>query len=124
MRAAVALPDSARTKLNELQLARMAAEDAARSANTRILQLAHDADQQMRDRLAAERDKQSYRQNQLGQLTSRLVQWASELRADTVLEPVPPLVIEHKSGGDLIAALNTCREEIAKAKQKLQKVRI
>jgi hypothetical protein len=81
----VALPDRARSKLNELIFARGAAEDAARSCNARLVALPGDADPQLKEKLAAERDKQSHRHNQYLQLTSRLTQWWSELKPDIAL---------------------------------------
>lgn len=64
----VVLPDRAKSKLRDLELARMGAEDASRAAASRLNNLPRDVDQQLRDKLANERSKQTYRHGQLSQL--------------------------------------------------------
>jgi hypothetical protein len=116
-----ALPLAARTRLSELQLARVSAEDAARSAGNRLSALPRDADHPMRERLADERDRHNHRHARLSQLVSRLQQWIAEQRDGVALELAPPLSV----GDDekLSAAIVAVRTEIASLQQQLATVR-
>jgi hypothetical protein len=55
------LPELTRSKLQQLELARMAAEDAGRAANARLNSLGRDAAPELVRGLAAERDKHAER---------------------------------------------------------------
>jgi hypothetical protein len=121
----VELPDKAKSKLDELTLARDAALDAGRSANARLQALPRDADQRMRDRLAAEHSKHQQRFGQLSQLVSRLNQWTVELRlpAAAALELAPSIDIKLKPGETLSEAIGNVRAEISALKQQMVAVR-
>jgi hypothetical protein len=116
------LPEAARSKLSELQLARMSCEDAARSASARLAALPRDADQQLQARLAAERDKHSHKHAQLSQLLSRVQQWIMELRPGTALEMAAVPAVE-LNGEKVTDALARVRAEIAAAQRELSAVR-
>ncbi len=118
----VALPETARTKLQDLQLACEAALDAAHASNARAQALPRDADQ-LRTRLAAERDKHNARHAQLSRLLNATRQWLMELRPGVALETALQPVIEHKPGTDLNVVINNLRTEIASTKQELQSTR-
>jgi len=118
----VTLPAAAQARLQELQLAREAALDAARGANARLNALPRAADQQMRDRLTSERDKHNYKHNQLSQLLSRVQQWLVELSGVT-LAPAPPVSVALQDGETLSAALAAVRSEIAALRQHLVAVK-
>jgi hypothetical protein len=115
------LPETARAKLQELELARMGAEDAARAATTRLNALPGDADPPMIARLEAEAARQRQRHGQLHPLCSKLTQWLAELRP-VVLEAVPPVSVELK-GEKPSAALAAVRGEISALHGKLARVR-
>jgi hypothetical protein len=68
----VALPDRARSKLDELVLARDLALDGARTTNQRLQALPADTDPRLIAKLTAERDKANERHRQLAMLTSRI----------------------------------------------------
>jgi hypothetical protein len=123
MRVAVELPEAARTRLQELIVARDAALDASRSANARLNALSGDADPQMRTRLAAARDQQNHRHGQLAQLLSRVQQWLAELRSGVVLEEAPPAAIVLPDGQTLDAALAAARAEVKSLRGRLVAVK-
>jgi hypothetical protein len=116
------LPELARSRLRDLELMRMAAEDASRAAAGRLSGLPRDADPQMHERLADERDKQGRRGAALSQLCNRLMQFLAELPPNTVLEmmPTPPVELNGKPAADAIAAV---RNEIAALRGRLAAVR-
>jgi hypothetical protein len=120
------LPAEARSKLSELQLQRLAAQDAVSSAHARRNGLPRDADQQLRDGLDREIDKQRERHNKLSQLVHKLNQFVVELRLPPggTLEPAPA-INGIKLGPDetLQDALSKVREEIAACSQHLAAVK-
>jgi hypothetical protein len=116
-----ALPAAAQAKLSDLQLARDAALDAAHSAQARLNSLPRDADQQMRDRLTAERDKHNHRHGQLAQLLNKVNQWVMENRMP--LAPAPAVNVSLEKGETLAAALTAVRSEIQAIHQHLAAVR-
>src|SRR5258708_1100178 len=91
----VTLPPAAQSRLQTLQMMRMAAEDGARSIHGRINNLPRD-DQMMRDKLAAEQQKLQHRFGILSQLLSRVNQFLMELKGVT-LEMAPAVSIELKN---------------------------
>jgi hypothetical protein len=101
----------------------MSAEDAARSANGRLNSLPDDADPQMRQRLADERNKHNHRFAQLSQLISRVQQWIVQQRADVALASVPLVPADLGAGETPSAAIATVRDEIAALGQQLATVR-
>jgi hypothetical protein len=114
------LPEAARKKLSEIELHRLAAEDGMRACQSRINSLPGDK-VDLQARLEAERDKQSHRHGVLHQLHSRVQQWLTQLPRGSVLEEAPPPA--HKSNGDLSAAINSIRKEIAALHQLLASVK-
>jgi hypothetical protein len=118
----VTLPEAAQSKLLALQLARGAAEDAARAATTRLQQLPRDADERMRDALASERDKQQHRYGQLSQLLSRVQQQLSELRSGTGLQLAEPVELTLKPGEKLADAIEATRTEVKMTRDRLAAV--
>jgi hypothetical protein len=105
----ITLPDAARNKLHNLELARMNAEDAVRSAAVRLNNI---ADQQMRDRLVSERSRQTSRQGEVATLVARINQWLVRLPSDAALELVPAANVELKKGETLSMAIGRTRDEI------------
>src|SRR4029077_10938444 len=122
MRATVPLPEPAANRLRNLQLARMAAEDAVRAATGRINML-RDGDQEMVRQLTVERDRQNHRFGQLSQLLSRVQQWIGELCDGITLEPAPAIDIKLKDGERLVDAINTPRPENKAVRERLATVR-
>jgi hypothetical protein len=100
------LPDDAKARLQQLQLSRMASEDAARSANTRLQSLPNDTDPAMLEALANERNKHNHRFGQLSQLLSKVQQWLMELPQSVTLESAPPVDV----------TLSSCPDEKAPSK--------
>jgi hypothetical protein len=76
----VELPEPARKRLAEIELQRMQAEDAMRGCAQRINSLPRDGADQLRERLAQERDKHAERHRALSILVSQVNQWTVELR--------------------------------------------
>jgi hypothetical protein len=112
------IPDAARDKLRDLQLARMTAEDAARAITERLNSLPRDADPLLRERLANERDKQNHRQGQLSQLLNRLQQWLGELRANVELKSMPQLELKRgETIEDTRSKIKALREQLAAVKR-------
>jgi hypothetical protein len=118
----VALPDAAKSKLQELSLTREAALDAARSAANRLNNSPRDTDKQILNRLTQERDRHNYRHAQLSQLLSRVNQWIMELRGGT-LTLAPQINVELRSNETLNTAISNMRSEIAALHQQLAIVR-
>jgi hypothetical protein len=119
----ITTPDAARDRLRDIELARMAAEDAARGTAGRLNGLAQDTDPELRDRLRAEHDRQTARQRQLNVLHSRLRQWLRSLPPGTALEPVPPASARPLKGETTAQAIARLRDEIAAAQSQLRAVR-
>jgi hypothetical protein len=117
----VSLPAAAEAKLGELELTRDSAYDAARAAAGRLNNLPRDADQQMRDRLAAERDRHNHRHAQISQLVHRLNQWLVELRGVVLVQA--PTVDINLHGETLHHAIEAVRAEIRTLRQHLAAVR-
>jgi hypothetical protein len=117
----VALPPEAKSKLQNLELARMAAEDAGRAAAIRLNGLPHDIDPELRAALEHERDQQGRRHSQLHLLISRLNEWLARLRGVTLELALPPSI--EQSGKDLSAAISSVRAEIAALHRELVNVR-
>jgi hypothetical protein len=117
-RTPVALPPEAQAKLAELQMQRMAAEDALRGIAGRLSSLPRDADQ-MRAALETERDRQSRRHNELHRLINAVQQWLTQLRPGTLLEPAPPVDVSLKTGEKLTEAIDRTRKEIAMLRQQI-----
>jgi hypothetical protein len=118
----VEVPAAARARLQELQLERDSAMDAHRSANLRLYALEPSADEHLRTRLSAERDRQAQRQNVLSRLLSHSNQFLMELKGVT-LELAPAVKLELKNSETLDSALNTARAEVKSLHQKLQALR-
>src|SRR5262245_40828995 len=120
----VMLPPEAAAKLQELDLARMAAEDALRGIAARIADLPPDAGA-MHGRLAAERDRQSRRHSALHQLLNRVQQWQRELNLPPgiVLEMAPAVEVGLKPGEKLVDVIEAVRTEIAGLRAKLAAVK-
>jgi hypothetical protein len=115
----VELPEQAKSRLRDLELAKMSAEDAMRGTAMRLSGLSPDADPELCDKLAGERQRQSHRHSQLTQLVSRCRQWLAELPRDSVLQVAPPISgVELKPG-----AIEAARHEIAALRQQLIAVR-
>jgi hypothetical protein len=106
-----ALPEFARKKLAAIEVARMQAEDAMRGAQGRMNSLPRDADQ-LRERLAVQRDTERSRHGQLHQLVNRLNQFVMQLPASAALDPVQAASIKLKPGETLNAAIEAVRAEI------------
>jgi hypothetical protein len=120
----IELPEQARKRLAELEAAKMAAEDAMRSAQGRINSLPRDADQ-LRERLEIERDRQAERHRSLSRIVSACNQFWMELRlpAGSVLESVRVPEVKLKASETCAAALATVREQIARTQQEIALVR-
>jgi hypothetical protein len=119
----ITLPDQSRAKLSALQADRMAAEDAFRGALGRLNGLPSDADPLFRERLEAERVKQTFRHQQLSRLLSAVQQFLSELPPDVVLEEAPSQHVELGPHDTLTSALVAVRGEISTLRAKLQAVK-
>jgi hypothetical protein len=121
----LALPACARDRLQELQVARLGAEDAARSAAQRLNNLSRDADEQMRVRLAGERDRQQHRHRELSLLVNRVQQWIVEQRPGgwAALRPTPPVAVELGRGETLSDAVEAARAEIDSLRRQLAATR-
>jgi hypothetical protein len=118
----VSLPAAAEAKLQEFQLTRDAALDAARSAQARLNALPRDADQQMRDRLIHERDRHNHRHQQLGLLVNKVNQWVMENRMP--LAPAPHINVELQPNELLSTAIANVRNEIQVLHQHLAAVKV
>jgi hypothetical protein len=123
MRINVELPEHASRKLSDLEFLRASAEDQMRACQSRINSVAPD-NTGLRERLAAERDRQSQRHNQLHQLLAKLNQYLMQLRLPpgSVLEPAPVLDLKLKSES-LVEAVGTIRREGFEITQQIAKVR-
>jgi hypothetical protein len=112
------------TKLTQYELARMASEDAGRSAQLRLNALGNGADgQQMASQLSLERNRHAERFQLLSQLVSRLKQFVAELPGNTVLESVPAPDIELMDGETLGSAIEAVRSQISAVQERLRVVR-
>jgi hypothetical protein len=117
------LPAAAKRKLSDLNLQRMAAEDAGRSANVRLNSLGRDPDRELAARLTAERDRHNDRFRQLSLLVNRVNQWIVEQRLP--LEPAPAVAaVKLMPDETLGEALGKARDEIAALKQHLAAVKL
>ena len=121
----VELPEGARKRLAELELQKMAADDAMRGCAQRINSLPRDGAEQLRERLGAERDRHAERHRQLSILVSRVNQWTVELRLPpgTTLEPTQTVNVELKPGETVSTVLAAVRAEIAAVQRELAQVR-
>jgi hypothetical protein len=119
----VQIPEQAQQRLDELTIARDLALDQQRALQARINMCDGTSDSMIRDRLTAERDKQSLRHNSLARLVSSCNQWLVGLRLvpGTTLEVHPPLNLTIKSS--LPAAVASTREQIADLQKEIAKVR-
>jgi hypothetical protein len=117
------LPELARSKLRDLELLRMAAEDSARSATGRLGSLPRDADPKMHERLEVERAKQARNAGLLQQLNSKIMQCLAELPPNAVLEMAPASAVELKPGENPTAALATLRTKIDEVQRDLAKTK-
>jgi hypothetical protein len=115
----VELPPLALSKLQELELARAAAEDAGRAAANRLAALPINADASLRERWSVERDKQNRKHADLARLGNSVRQWLFQQRQPLAL--VQPVDIELKV--PLPAAVESAREEIKAVQQRLAAVR-
>jgi hypothetical protein len=113
------LPEGARNKLTALNLQRLAAQDAAGSANARLNGLPRDADQGLQAQLLRERDKHQDRFRQLSLLVNRLNEWVMQVRVGAVLEPVQVVNIRLKPNEPLTAALAKVRNQIRDTREQL-----
>jgi hypothetical protein len=111
----VVLPPAAQAKLTELTLARDSAIDQMRSSQGRLSTLPPFAEQ-IRDRLAADRDRHAERHRVLALLVSRLNQWHMELRVPpgSVLESAPANDLKLKASETPTAAIAAVRKEIGR----------
>jgi hypothetical protein len=124
---AVELPAAAQSKLTEIGLARDAAMDAMRGAQNRINTLPPFAEE-IRGRLAAERDKHAERHRVLAMLVSRLNQFHMELRLapGTAVEPAPaPEAVKLKPhiNETVVSAITQFRRDILRVQQEIASVR-
>jgi hypothetical protein len=119
------LPDAAKAKFTALQLARGAAEDAARAAVARINNLSpYDADQeQLRAALTVEADKQRSKHAALAQLVNKIQQWVFELPGNTSLEAVQIADVELAPNETLQQAVSNVQAEIAMLRERLGSIR-
>jgi hypothetical protein len=119
----VQIPEQAQQRLDELTIARDLASDQMRALQARINMADGTSDSMIRDRLTAERDKQSLRHNSLARLVSACNQWLVGLRLvpGTALESHPPLNLQIKTS--LPAAVASTREQIADLQKEIAKVR-
>jgi hypothetical protein len=119
----VVIPDQAQQRLDELTIARDLASDQMRALQARINMADGASDSMIRDRLIAERDKQSLRHNSLSRLVSACNQFIMQLRPvpGTALEVHPPLNLTIKTS--LPAAVASTREQIADLQREIAKVR-
>lgn len=118
----VELPAEAKNKLQNLELARMSAEDAGRAAASRLNTFV-DADPELREKLADEQGKQARRHGALTQTVSKLRQWLAELPRGVTLESAPPVTVELKSGEKLSDVIAAVRNEIAALRERLEAVK-
>jgi hypothetical protein len=118
----VTLPAAAEAKLAEIQAQRVLAEESMRASNTRAAAIA--GDPQLQARLLQERDKHSFKFNQLSQLFFKIQQWLTELRLPpgSTLEPAPLADIE-LNGEKLSTVLEATRSEIQALRQHLVAVK-
>jgi hypothetical protein len=119
----VELPAPAAVKLAKLDVARMVAEDATRAATSRLSNLPRDADPQMRDQLARERDQHGARHRALASLGHRLNEWLMQLHARNVLEVVPPADIKLRDGETFFDAIDATRNQISSLQGQLAVIR-
>jgi hypothetical protein len=117
-----ALPAEARSKLSELTVQRLAAQDAAHSANTRLNGLPRDADPQLVSKLTQERDKHAERHRALSLLVNRCNQFVMEERRPLQLAPAVD-GIRLKRDETLHDALSRVREQIAAMQQHIAAVK-
>jgi hypothetical protein len=119
----VELPAPAAVKLAKLDVARMVSEDATRAATSRLSNLPRDADPQMRDQLARERDQHGARHRALASLGHRLNEWLMQLRPNTVLEMVQPADIKLRNGETFFDAIDATRNQISSLQGQLAVVK-
>jgi hypothetical protein len=119
----VQVPDQAQQRLEDLRISSEMALDQTRALQARINMCDGTSDSMIRDRLIAERDKQSHRHNSLARLVSSVQQWLVQLRLapGTALEVHPPLNLTIKTS--LPAAVASTREQIADLQKEIAKVR-
>jgi hypothetical protein len=117
------LPESARKRLTELQLQRMASEDAARSANTRLNSLPHDAAPELQAGLALERDRHNQRFRALSALIHKVNEWIMRLPGNAVLEQVQAADITLKEGEPLPKQIGDVRGGIFNLARQLAQVK-
>jgi hypothetical protein len=119
----VALPDQAKARLDELTIARDSAFDQMRALQARINMCDDTSDSLIRDRLTAERDKQSHRHNSLSRLVSSCNQYLMQLRlaTGTALEVHPPLNLTIKTS--LPQAVESTRRQIADLQKEIARTR-
>jgi hypothetical protein len=119
----VVVPEQAQQRLEDLRISAEMALDQTRALQARINMADGASDSLIRERLIAERDKQSLRHNSLSRLVSACNQWLMQLRLvpGTALEVHPPLNLTIKTS--LPAAVASTREQIADLQKEIAKVR-
>jgi hypothetical protein len=111
----IELPAEARSRLRNLELAKISAEDRARSAAARLNMLGAGGggDPELLAALDQERTEQNHRHNELSRVFNATKQWLNGLRGSVVLEMAPAPSIDFKKvGADLGAAIANVRKEI------------
>jgi hypothetical protein len=122
----VELPAEAKARLRNLELAKISAEDRARSAGNRLNMLATggNPDPELCAALDQERDEQNHRHNELSRIFNSIRQWLTALPRSTALEMAPvPVIDPKKAGADLGAAIANTRKAIAVARQEIATIR-
>jgi hypothetical protein len=109
----ITLPEQARLKLIELQLAAQDAADGIRGVRERINQLSQDADPLMVQRLQQRAREQSQRHTELMALVNSCKSFLNHLPSNVVLELVEPAKVELGEGERLADAIERTRDEIA-----------
>jgi hypothetical protein len=119
----VELPESARTRLSELELARDSAQDAIRSAQNRMNMLPASAGK-LHGRLEIERDKFAEKHRLTSLLVHKINEWRTGLRlVGSVLAAAPPVDIRLKPDETLPDAITDVRREIGLLKQQIANTR-
>jgi hypothetical protein len=118
----ITLPAQAQQRLDELNIQRDSALDQVRALQARINMADGGSDSLIRDRLTAERDKQSLRHNHLQRLVSACNQFVMQLRLapGTALEVHPPLNLTIKTS--LPQAVESTRRQIVEVQAEIAKV--
>jgi len=121
----IELPAAAAAKLAELNLQRDAALDAMRSCAQRANNLPRDGADQLRSRLAQERDRFAERHQMFSRVVNKLHQWISELRLPpgAVLEVAAPPAVRLKASETIVVALANVRIQIADIQAQIAAVR-